>query len=42
MGVRKAMLAGTWYPGTASACKRQIEQFLTEAETDAAATAVSR
>ena len=30
MGIRKAILAGSWYPGSASGCQREIESYLTE------------
>jgi MEMO1 family protein len=30
MNVRKATLAGTWYPASASACQREIETYLDE------------
>lgn len=32
MGARKAMLAGSWYPGSASGCRRDIESYLSEME----------
>ena len=30
MGARKSMLAGSWYPGSASGCRKDIETFLRE------------
>jgi AmmeMemoRadiSam system protein B len=30
MGARKAMLAGSWYPGSASECRRDIDAYLSE------------
>jgi hypothetical protein len=30
METRRAMFAGSWYPGTASECEREIQQFLKE------------
>jgi AmmeMemoRadiSam system protein B len=33
MRVRKAMLAGSWYPGTAEECKREIDGFIKEGKT---------
>ena len=33
MKVRKAMLAGSWYPESASECKREINNFLNDATT---------
>lgn len=32
MGVRKAMFAGSWYPGSAGACEKEIRQFLGESD----------
>ena len=29
--LRRAVFAGSWYPGTAAACKAEIERFLAEA-----------
>jgi hypothetical protein len=31
MKVRNALFAGSWYPGSADACEKQIEEFLEEA-----------
>lgn len=28
MKARKAIFAGSWYPGSASACRREIEEFI--------------
>ena len=33
MNVRKATLAGSWYPGRASECEKEIKKFLTEYDT---------
>lgn len=32
MGTRKAVLAGSWYPASASGCQKEIEAFLKEME----------
>ena len=33
MKVRKAILAGSWYPESASECEREINHFLNDATT---------
>ncbi|MCK4618863.1 MAG: AmmeMemoRadiSam system protein B [Desulfobacterales bacterium] len=33
MKVRKAILAGSWYPESASECEREINNFLNDATT---------
>lgn len=30
MNIRKAMLAGSWYPGSASGCEKEIKKFLND------------
>ena len=39
MTLRKAQLAGTWYPGTASGCRDQIAAFIASTRADATDTA---
>ena len=38
MNVRRAVLAGSWYPATSSACEQEIVRFLDEYATDAFAS----
>ncbi len=38
MTIRKAQLAGTWYPETASGCRDQIASFIASTDADAADT----
>ncbi len=33
MKARKAMFAGSWYPGSASECEREIKEFIKDAKT---------
>lgn len=37
--VRRAVFAGSWYPGTATACEAEIRKFLAEGESPARAVA---
>ncbi len=36
MSTKKAFLAGSWYPGTASGCEKEIKGFIQDAETPGA------